>query len=43
MATFLPDGTCREDVTLVFKLKNTRPVYLKLRGLTGSVAVSTTP
>jgi prepilin-type N-terminal cleavage/methylation domain-containing protein len=35
--TFLPDGTAREDVEMVFRTAGASPVVLKLRGLTGVV------
>jgi prepilin-type N-terminal cleavage/methylation domain-containing protein len=41
VATFLPDGTTREDVDLVFQARGAQPVSLKLRGLTGVVTVKT--
>jgi prepilin-type N-terminal cleavage/methylation domain-containing protein len=37
IATFLPDGTAREDVELVFQARGARALALKLRGLTGVV------
>ena len=43
VATFLPDGTCPQDVTLVLQMKHTKPIYLKLRGLTGTVNVASPP
>ena len=39
VATFLPDGTSREDVRIVFSKKGVRPVVMRLRGITGSVTV----
>jgi len=39
VATFLPDGTSREDVRIVFSKKGVRPVVMRLRGITGAVAV----
>jgi len=38
---FLPDGTAREDVQVVFTVSGCRPVTLQLRGLTGHVSVQT--
>jgi Tfp pilus assembly protein FimT len=44
LATFLPDGTCREDSVLIeVREDGGRPMTLRLRGLTGSVSVSTEP
>jgi prepilin-type N-terminal cleavage/methylation domain-containing protein len=37
--TFFPDGTSREDVSIVFSLKGARPILLRLRGITGAVTV----
>jgi len=34
---FLPDGTCREDVKILFRIRGVRPTSLQLRGLTGNV------
>lgn len=39
IVTFFPDGTSREDVSIVFSLKGARPILLKLRGITGAVTV----
>jgi len=40
VATFLPDGTCREDtVEVEIKEPGTAPFVVKLRGLTGAVSV----
>jgi prepilin-type N-terminal cleavage/methylation domain-containing protein len=40
VATFLPDGTCREDsVEVEIKEPGTVPFVVKLRGLTGAVSV----
>lgn len=36
---FLPDGTAREDVRIVFQIRGCRPMALQLRGLTGDVSV----
>jgi Tfp pilus assembly protein FimT len=38
VATFLPDGTARADVEIVFQSKGARPVILTLRALTGVVS-----
>jgi Tfp pilus assembly protein FimT len=40
-AVFLPDGTARDDVQIVFQVRGARPMTLHLRGLTGSVSVQT--
>lgn len=42
IATFLPDGTAREDVVIEFQTRGSRPRVLKLRGLTGSVTTPST-
>ncbi|MBL8794216.1 MAG: hypothetical protein JNM56_09940 [Planctomycetia bacterium] len=39
IVTFFPDGTSREDVSIVFSLKGARPLLLRLRGITGAVTV----
>ena len=39
MATFLPDGTTREDVSIVLDCEGTRPITIQLRSLTGTVRV----
>jgi len=39
LATFLPDGTAREDVSISFSTKGGRPLLLKLRGITGASTV----
>lgn len=39
VVTFLPDGTSREDVTVVFTSRGIRPLVLKLRGITGAATV----
>lgn len=39
IATFLPDGTSRDDVRIVFSRKGVRPVVLRLRGITGAVSL----
>ncbi len=41
IVTFLPDGTTKEDVEIVFTGAGARPVDVKLRGLTGAVSVQT--
>jgi len=38
---FLPDGTAREDVKMVFEVRGCRSTILQLRGLTGAVSVQT--
>ncbi len=40
VATFLPDGTARDDVTIVLEARGARPVVLTLRGLTGFVKMT---
>lgn len=39
LATFLPDGTAREDVSIAFSTKGGRPLLLRLRGITGASSV----
>jgi Tfp pilus assembly protein FimT len=39
--TFLPDGTAREDVKVVFTVRGCAPASLQLRGLTGNVSAKT--
>jgi len=39
LATFLPDGTARDDVAIVLEAEGARPVVVKLRALTGGVSV----
>lgn len=39
LATFLPDGTAREDVSIAFSTKGSRPLLLRLRGITGASSV----
>jgi prepilin-type N-terminal cleavage/methylation domain-containing protein len=39
IVTFLPDGTTKEDVEIVFTGSGTRPLGIKLRALTGAVTV----
>jgi prepilin-type N-terminal cleavage/methylation domain-containing protein len=41
IVTFLPDGTAKEDVEIVFTARGARPLALKLRALTGAVSVRT--
>lgn len=36
---FLPDGTAREDVRILFQIRGVRPTMLYLRGLTGTASV----
>ncbi|MDY3561673.1 prepilin-type N-terminal cleavage/methylation domain-containing protein [Gemmata sp. JC673] len=44
VATVLPDGSCREDGALVvFKDGNKTPLYVQVRGLTGSSRVVPNP
>jgi Tfp pilus assembly protein FimT len=38
-AVFLPDGTARDDVQIVFQVKGTRPMVIQLRAVTGVVSV----
>jgi type II secretory pathway pseudopilin PulG len=38
---FLPDGTAREDVKVLFQVRGCKPTSLQLRGLTGNVSVQT--
>jgi prepilin-type N-terminal cleavage/methylation domain-containing protein len=37
VATFMPDGSAREDIEIVLHGRGARPLLLKLRGLTGVV------
>jgi Tfp pilus assembly protein FimT len=39
IATFLPDGTSREDVRIVFSAKGAQSLVISLRGITGAVTV----
>lgn len=39
IVTFLPDGTTKEDVEIIFTGHGTRPLDIKLRALTGAVTV----
>jgi hypothetical protein len=39
IVTFLPDGTTKEDVEIVFTGNGARPLDIKLRALTGAVTV----
>jgi hypothetical protein len=41
VVTFLPDGTAKEDVEIVFTARGARPMVLKLRAMTGAVSVHT--
>lgn len=41
LAVFLPDGTAREDVQLLFQVKGTPRTVLQLRAMTGAVTVHT--
>ena len=36
---FLPDGTAKEDVHILFQVRGARPTTVHLRGLTGTVSV----
>ena len=36
---FLPDGTAKEDVHILFQVRGERPTMVHLRGLTGTVSV----
>jgi prepilin-type N-terminal cleavage/methylation domain-containing protein len=38
VVTFQPDGTASDDVEIVFQSSGARPLTIKLRGLTGTVA-----
>jgi type II secretory pathway pseudopilin PulG len=38
-AVFLPDGTAKADCEILFQVRGTSPVSLKLRGMTGAVTV----
>jgi prepilin-type N-terminal cleavage/methylation domain-containing protein len=40
VATFYPDGTAVDDVTVMFRLAGSRPLQLTLRALTGGVTVA---
>ena len=39
LVRFQPDGTADRDVEIAFETSGSRPLHLKLRGLTGSVSV----
>jgi prepilin-type N-terminal cleavage/methylation domain-containing protein len=39
LAVFLPDGTARDDVAIVLEAGGSRPLIVRLRGLTGGVSV----
>jgi type II secretory pathway pseudopilin PulG len=41
VAVFMPDGTAREDVEIVFQVKGARPMSIHLRALTGAITVKT--
>ena len=41
IGTFLPNGSCREDIYIVFKMDGLLPLALKLRGITGTVRLET--
>lgn len=42
IATFLPDGTCKEDVVhLLLQETGVNPLLVRLRGLTGTTSVTT--
>lgn len=36
---FLPDGTAKDDVHILFQVRGERPIRVHLRGLTGTVSV----
>jgi prepilin-type N-terminal cleavage/methylation domain-containing protein len=40
---FLPDGTAKDDVRIVFQIRGARTTAIQLRGLTGTVTVHTLP
>jgi len=40
-AVFLPDGSARQDVRIVFRIAGVRPMAVRLRGLTGTSSVET--
>jgi prepilin-type N-terminal cleavage/methylation domain-containing protein len=42
-AVFLPDGTARDDVKIIFQVKGARPTAIHLRAMTGFVSVKTLP
>jgi hypothetical protein len=39
LVTFMPDGTCQQDVSIIFSSRGNKPIILKLRGITGGVTV----
>jgi prepilin-type N-terminal cleavage/methylation domain-containing protein len=41
LATFLPDGTAMQDVEIAFQRSGSRPVILKLKGVTGIITLRT--
>jgi len=41
VVTFLPDGTAREDATIVINARGARPLELRIRGLTGVIRSKT--
>jgi prepilin-type N-terminal cleavage/methylation domain-containing protein len=41
LATFLPDGTAMQDVEIAFQRAGSRPVILKLKGVTGIITLRT--
>jgi Tfp pilus assembly protein FimT len=41
--TFLPDGTCKEDVEITLVLPGYKPLQLKMRALTGAVTAKYLP
>lgn len=43
VATFLPDGSTHDDVTITLTAPNARPVRLQLRALTGTVTTQPLP
>jgi prepilin-type N-terminal cleavage/methylation domain-containing protein len=44
IATLKPDGTCKEDrVLLEVREANRSPIYIRIRGITGTAAVLRTP
>jgi len=43
LAVFLPDGTARADVEILFQVRGARPTTLCLRSLTGATAVRSDP
>lgn len=43
VATFLPDGTARDDVELTLRASGARPLLVRLRGLTGAVTAQRLP